>query len=825
MIKARYLPVLVALVVLLLTALFSGYIRYAELKNSEVKSAVIAQQVGNNLEVFSADRVRAMQDLIGSWPVNHFNHVDWFNVRSRTLARMLPGFADILLLDKQGRLLWSINKEFREQTAVADWPELRQDLPKLAGEAKALLIQLPERSYNLMIWPVLSEHAKYGYIAAVFDTAQILTVLTGGLEQDDLSFAVLDEQRLVKQHNVFFSERSVSEQPLEFAGRPWLFRVQSQPVGLSISVLVLLLGVFIACISALILTHSLGKQRLLASHEAKYRRLVEGLQGHFIYRASRDWQVEFVSESVSHILGYSAAEFQQHHLDYISKAPEERALAQAVIARGETPEPYLVEYRTPGGDHRLIEYRDAPVLGDQGQLIAIEGIGRDVTAEHAMQQKIRYQADHDQLTGLLNRYAFNRQLEQLLTKGADCCLCYIDMDQFKLVNDSCGHLAGDELLRHIAGILALDLGEKDVLARVGGDEFCLIYFGLTLEQVEDRLRSLLRRISEYRFVWQQHVFEIGASIGVMALSGKGHNAVSVVQAVDSGCYQAKVSGKNRYFVVHDKMEQLNHRQFELKLLHTVQQALTHQQFQLYYQQIKPLDPHCQELHYEVLLRLQSAEGEWISPAIFIPLAERHGLMQQLDAYVFDRVMTELERQPDHLGRLTKCAINLSGLSLGDEQLLATISQRFARSKVRPDQICFEITETAAVSNMASASRFINNLRQIGCRFSLDDFGVGMSSFSYLKHMKVDYVKIDGSFVRNMKLDSADRAMVKAIAEIAQSLGKECIAEFVSDPESVYWLQQFGVRYGQGYSLHQPEPMTRLWSAEPQIFALPQAGNA
>jgi len=823
MLKTRYLPLLSAFVVLLLTALFSAYIRYAELRNSEIKSAVIAQQVGNNLEVFSADRVRAMQDLIGSWPVNHVNHVDWFNVRARTLARMLPGFADILLLDKQGRLLWSINKDFREQNHLSQWPELQQDLPG-QGQRVAKAVVGVTGHFNLMIWPVLSEHPHYGYIAAVFDTDQILNVLTGGLEQEELSFAVLDQQQLVRQHNAIAQSRQVRQQSLQFAGRAWIFQVQSLPVGLSVNLLVGLLGVVTASLIALALGRSLRKEKLLAKNEARYQRLVEGLQGHFIYRASTDWQVEFISESVSQILGYSAAEFKQHHLSYATHLSDQRQRSQVELLSGQTASPYLVEYRTPSGTSKLIEYRDFAVLNEQGQLTAIEGIGRDVTTEHAMQQKIIYQADHDQLTGLLNRYAFNRQLELLLRQGSDCCLCYIDMDQFKLVNDSCGHLAGDELLRHIAGLLAFDLAPGDILARVGGDEFCLIYQGQDLNSVLGRLDDLLKRIAEYRFVWQQHVFEIGASIGVMALTGPGHTVVDVIQAVDSGCYQAKVSGKNRYFVVHDKSEQLNHRQYELKLLHTLQQALSGHQFQLYYQQIQPLDLSSQELHYEILLRLQDQEGQWISPAVFIPMAERHGLMQQLDAYVFDQVMTELEQHPEHLQRLDKCAINLSGLSLGDEQLLATISQRFAHSVVKPAQICFEITETAAVRNMASASRFINCLRQIGCRFSLDDFGVGMSSFSYLKHMNVDYVKIDGSFVRNMKLDSSDRAMVKAISDIARSLGKECIAEFVSDQESVQWLRQFGVRYGQGYSLHQPEPLTGLWQLPQRHFRPALVGN-
>jgi diguanylate cyclase (GGDEF)-like protein/PAS domain S-box-containing protein len=926
------LPVLLFIVLTLFSTGLASYIQLIEHRANSSKASIIAHQISNNLEVFSADRLRAIDDLVASWPVSHANPVDWFNVRANTLAKVLPGFKDIVFTDAQLQIQWSIDLEQRPYwqgrslngmglTAVpANQPQFSTGF-YLQGH----------HQYAVIAKVIDDRNPEKGVVAASFDLDEILTVLVGELVSDNLSFYLLDQQRVLFKHGNLDLHAPVVEQRLSFAGRDWLFVIQSRQQGLHSALLMLLIGIGSALMVSLLLYRHLCREQKLSAHqqmylaaanasldaialytpesltgvdfklkhtntrvplllqaegqhllqlslkeqcvalnndafwtlcqqvfhsgqpyeavvevdtpllfarwlrvqvvrageglaitlrditvrkteeqllkinEEKYRRLIEGIAGHFIYRMTAAGEIDFISNSVQQILGYPPEEFCLHHLDYVQTEPRHMAQIRQQLQQGQIPAPYMIEYMDAWQQSKVIEYRERPVLDAEGQVLAIEGIGRDVTAELALQQKIRFQADHDQLTGLLNRYAFDLRLKQLLSDAVPAILCYIDMDQFKLVNDSCGHLAGDELLRSAANILATDLTSADLLARLGGDEFCLIYTGIDLARAEQRLKLLFERIQAFRFRWENKVFTIGASIGVLQLRGQTQNTVEILKAADSACYFARTAGRNRYQVVDTDAAELNHRQNELNLVSKIQQAIDLNQFELYFQSIVPLQGQGQGHHYEILLRLFDSQGQMLSPAVFIPLAERFGLMQAIDRWVFNQVMDVLEQQPQHVAQLEKVAINLSGLSLGDDNLLQHILQRFARSGVPPAKVCFEITETAAVTNMASADRFIQTLRQIGCRFSLDDFGAGMSSFTYLKNMPVDFVKIDGSFVRNMAVDATDYAMVKAIAEIAISLGKHTIAEFVSDDQVKQLLRELGVGFGQGFALHKPQP--------------------
>jgi diguanylate cyclase (GGDEF)-like protein/PAS domain S-box-containing protein len=926
------LPVLLFCVLTLFSAGLASYIQLIEHRSNSSKASIIAHQISSNLEVFSADRLRAIDDLLASWPVYHANPIDWFNVRANTLAKVLPGFKDIVLADPQLRMQWSIDKTNRQHRLGQSLTVMGLTAVPVGKMQFSTGFYLQDNHQYAVIAKVIDDrNPAKGVVAASFDLDEILLVLIGELVSDNLSFYLLDQQRLLFKHGELDLDAPVVEQHLSFAGRDWLFVIQSRQQGLHSALLVLLIGVSSALMMSLLLYRHLRREQQLSAHqqmylaaanasldaialyspqgsatadfklkhtnarvplllqpagqhllqlslkqqcqalgtdafwsvcqkvfhsgqpfetvlavdspllfarwlrvqvvrageglavtlrditvrkteeqllkinEEKYRRLIEGIDGHFIYRMTAAGQIDFISNSVQDILGYQPADFCQHHQRYVRQEPANMAQIRLLLQQGHTPAPYMIEYLDATQQPKVIEYRERPMLDEQGQVLAIEGIGRDVTVELALQQKILFQADHDQLTGLLNRYAFDIRLKQLLSDAVPAILCYIDMDQFKLVNDSCGHLAGDELLRSAANILATDLAPGDMLARLGGDEFCLIYTGINLAQAEQRLQLLFERIQAFRFSWENKIFTIGASIGVLQLRGQTQNTVEILKAADSACYFARTAGRNRYQVVDTDAAELNHRQNELNLVSKIQQAIDLNQFELYFQAIVPLQGQGQGHHYEILLRLSDAHGQMLSPAVFIPLAERFGLMQAIDRWVFNQVLDGLEQQPHHVAQLEKVAINLSGLSLGDDNLLQHILQRFARSTVPPAKVCFEITETAAVTNMASADRFIQTLRQIGCRFSLDDFGAGMSSFTYLKNMPVDFVKIDGSFVRNMAVDATDYAMVKAIAEIAISLGKHTIAEFVSDDQVKQLLQELGVGFGQGFALHKPQP--------------------
>lgn len=563
-------------------------------------------------------------------------------------------------------------------------------------------------------------------------------------------------------------------------------------------------------------TERFNAQRALLKSEEKYRRLIDGLYRHFVYTKTLEQTFVYVSHGVRSILGITAEQFcsaQQRIM--IETQPDYQKIAMAIQAR-QIPKPYRLKIRAERGETKVIEFADTGVFDEGGKLIAIEGIARDVTEEFALQEEVRYQASHDQLTGLMNRYAFDHYLTRLIKKvnagEASAVMCFIDMDRFKLVNDSCGHPAGDRLLKEVSNLFGEFVSEKDLLARIGGDEFCMIFRNLTLEQVLDKLDRLLQQIAAYRFTVDEKVFFVGASIGVIDIQQPGYSAADLIKAADNACYKAKSMGRNRYFVYTSTEEQQALDQVESKVLQHFQMALENNGFELFFQPIVDLQNEPQRTHGEVLLRLIGEDGQYISPGVFIPLAEQHGIMNKIDWWVVDNTLTFLQQNTAFCRQLDKIAVNLSGITLSDEKLLKQIVRQIQCSNIPTEKLCFEITETSAVTNLSSAKWFIDELRALGCRFALDDFGAGMSSFTYLKNLDVDYVKIDGSFVRNMVRDKIDYETVKAINNIAQSMGKQTIAEFVVDDATRSALVDLGIDYGQGYALGYPEPLVNRCNA-------------
>lgn len=589
-------------------------------------------------------------------------------------------------------------------------------------------------------------------------------------------------------------------------------------------------------------TERFRAQRDLKQSEEKYRRLVDGMQRHFVYTKTVDHNFIYVSAGIEKILGFTADDFCKNESRYVRQVPDELFDIQQTIVRGEKPEPYVVWYQGRTGEPLAIEFSDTPINDDQGLLVAVEGIARDVTKELALQEEVYFQANHDQLTGLFNRYAFDEKLREILEDthnqskqqgGSKCStkagvksvsninmprayhqksvMCFIDMDRFKLVNDSCGHPAGDKLLKEISTIFRQYVNGQDLLARIGGDEFCIIFRNQSLDKVTKRLDKLLLSISNYRFVYDDKLFFVGASIGVIEINETTQSAEALIKAADNACYKAKHLGRNRYFVFHDNDTQMAIDDSENQVLHALHHALQNNGFELYSQAIMPLnvlnDERATPLqHYEILLRLNGREGGLISPGLFIPLAERHGLMNKVDMWVVDNTLKTLESNPAHIDNVGKVAINLSGITLGDEMALHKIAKRMQSTSVPAEKICFEITETTAVTNLSAAKHFISTLRDLGCSFALDDFGAGMSSFTYLKNLDVDYVKIDGSFVRNIVHDPIDHATVTAINNIAHSMGKQTVAEFVVDIATADVLKNLKVDFGQGFALDKPKPL-------------------
>ena len=465
------------------------------------------------------------------------------------------------------------------------------------------------------------------------------------------------------------------------------------------------------------------------------------------------------------------------------------------------------------GNEYAIEDSAAPIRHADGHILGTVMVFKDATERKQLVQQISHQARHDSLTGLVNRSEFNRQLERLLNdvRASDGghALCYLDLDQFKVVNDTCGHIAGDALLQQISMLLKEHARAGDLVARLGGDEFGLLFENCPLVKAEEIARSLCSVIGDLRFAWEDKVFEIGVSIGLVPVTRASEGPTQLLSQADVACYTAKDLGRNRIHVYVPEDEELSRRERELHWASLISGALEQNRFRLYVQPILSLDSSkaATRNHYEVLLRMLDDNGGEILPEIFIPAAERYNLMPSLDRWVIRNALAHLGKQRHLLdtGDIT-LSINLSGNSLNEEGMQAYIEGKLARLNVPPQVICFEITETAVIHNIARASEFIRSLKRLGCRFALDDFGSGLSSFAYLKTLPVDYLKIDGGFVRDMVNDRIDDAMVAAINNIGHVMGIKTIAEFVENSAILERLRELGVDYAQGYGIARPEPI-------------------
>jgi diguanylate cyclase (GGDEF)-like protein/PAS domain S-box-containing protein len=459
------------------------------------------------------------------------------------------------------------------------------------------------------------------------------------------------------------------------------------------------------------------------------------------------------------------------------------------------------------GQERSIDYSASPIHDHAGTLVGAVLVFRDVTEARLAARQLSYYASHDALTGLVNRREFEHRLGRILatsTPDESHAVVYLDLDQFKVVNDTCGHVAGDALLRQVGGIFADQVRKRDTVARLGGDEFAALMEHCQQEQVLRIAHKVLETLQDFRFVWQDRGFTIGASIGLVPIEPGIDTLASVFRAADNACYAAKEQGRNRVHLYKRDDQELAQRHGEMQWVLRIQEALADGRFTLFYQPIVPLDQ-SDPPHGEVLLRLLNRDGSLVLPGAFIPAAERYNQMQTIDRWVIRTVFTTL-RDPDTVPPSSCVAINVSGQSLGDGHFLEFVEQQIEKEAVPIERICFEITETAAISNFSHAMRFFSTLKQRGCHFALDDFGRGLSSFAYLKSLPVDFLKIDGSFVKDMAQDPIDRAMVEAIHRIGHVIGIKTIAESVENAYILTQLSAIGVNYAQGNEVGKPRPL-------------------
>lgn len=490
--------------------------------------------------------------------------------------------------------------------------------------------------------------------------------------------------------------------------------------------------------------------------------------------------------------------------------------ARQVIESGEPINLYEDTYLIIKENEELaIELSAAPIYNREQNIIGAVLVIKDVSEMRALTTELSHQARHDSLTGLLNRREFESRLEQAITEirrypDEQAWFCYLDLDQFKIINDTCGHLAGDELLKQIAFKLISITRDVDHVGRMGGDEFTIVLKRCEKETACKIMERIRNELHDMRFCWDNKCFTVTVSIGIVEITAQCGNVYDVLKAADTACYIAKEEGRNRIHLFDEDDTVSTQRQGEMEWVHRIYRAIETGQFVLFYQEIKLLESTSKTLHGELLIRMLDDDGNIVSPYSFIPAAERYNLMPEVDRHVVHLALNTISNYYDHpLVRDGMFAINLSAQSLSDDDFLDFVLLQLATARVLPKNLCFEITETAAISNLVKATKFITTLKEKGCYFALDDFGSGLSSFAYLKNLPVDFIKIDGGFVKGMLTSPLDHALVSSVNQIGHVVGIQTIAEFVETMEIEDRLIEIGIDFAQGYGIARPEPFNTM----------------
>ena len=549
--------------------------------------------------------------------------------------------------------------------------------------------------------------------------------------------------------------------------------------------------------------------------------------GDGVITTDADSNVEYINPVAEELTGWKVDDASGRPIDEIFRGfheetcePLENPLAVSIRRSRaiKSVRPTLLIRRD--GNELYIESTASPIRDGKGDVTGGVLVFHDVSESRELNRRLSYHASHDILTGLVNRAEFESRLERALksakARETSYALCYLDLDQFKIVNDSCGHSAGDALLGQLGALLKSKIRWRDTLARLGGDEFGVLLESCSLEQAIETAEALRVAVGEFKFMWDDRSFRLGVSIGVVPITADNEDVAALMSAADSACAAAKEAGRNRIHSYQENDIDLMRRRREMQWAARINNALEDNRFELFRQTIMPLQTPEEGAHYEILLRMRDENGGIIAPGLFIEAAERYSITPNIDRWVIKNAFRWLVSEADERERLALCSINLSGLSFSDEKFLPFVVEQFQMSGLDATKICFEITETAAIASYSQANRFINALKELGCKFALDDFGTGLSSFGYLKHFPVDFLKIDGSFVKEILHDPIDREMVRSINEIGHLTGKKTIAEFAENEEIITMLKGMGVDYAQGYGVSEPKRVTSAIADTPAI---------
>lgn len=540
--------------------------------------------------------------------------------------------------------------------------------------------------------------------------------------------------------------------------------------------------------------------------------------GDAVITVDGDQRIDYLNPVAEALTGWTLAEARGQPLPRVMQLIDETTLesvaspmAQALRDNEVSVLADHVALMRLDGTTIAIDDSAAPIHDRQGRVIGGVLVFHDVTVARSMAQRITWAATHDTLTGLVNRREFESRVDAALASARNSAqhhvLLYMDLDQFKIVNDTAGHAAGDGLLKQISMVLQEHLRASDTLARLGGDEFGVLLDGCPLDRAELIAADLLAAVRNFRFNWEGKAFTVGISIGVVAIDSDSASRTEIFSVADASCYAAKEQGRNRAFVFHRADVDIAERRRDMDWAGRLGRALEENRFALYYQPYRALaagDPGAK--HIEILLRLIDEDGKVVLPGSFVPAAERYGVMPAIDHWVIRTAFSRYHDLTAQLGAPLICAINLSGTSLNSEGLLGFIREQARVHQIPRGAVCFEITETAAINNLRRATQFIKEVKDLGFRFALDDFGSGTSSFGYLKNLPVDYLKIDGSFVQDIADDPLDRAMTETINRVGHIMGLKTIAEFAETEAVIGELRAMGVDFAQGYGVQKPQPL-------------------
>lgn len=528
---------------------------------------------------------------------------------------------------------------------------------------------------------------------------------------------------------------------------------------------------------------------------------IVGLDGYF----------QKVNSAFSQAIGYSNSELTTKpflsfvHPDYLEKT----LLEIEKLSQGANSIQFENCYLTKEGSYQRLQW----TATRQKNSSLIYAVAKDVTKVYEMQQQLLWQAKYDHLTGLINRREFEQQIIKHIalakTNKKQHAFCYLDLDRFKVINDICGHSIGDKLLIKITNLIKAELEEQHILARLGGDEFGIILKNCSLKKAELIAHKIRKKINKVRLNYQEKNFYLSTSIGIVAINENSLNFSGLLTAADTACYTAKQQGRNWVRIYSAEEQEFAQQIGDKHWISKLNLALEKNNFCLYCQKITPLQDNVGAEHYEILLRLLDLEGNVISPMAFIPAAERYDLMPNIDRWVISKFFASYQNYCQSKSSSIKdriYTINLSGASINSEQFFYFLKEQFAIYKINPKNICFEITETIAIANLTKAAKFINEIKALGCSFALDDFGSGMSSLTYLKNLPIDYLKIDGNFVKNIVNDPVDRATVECFNRIGEIMNIQTIAEFVENDAIISQLKKIGVNYAQGYGIDKPAPL-------------------